>query len=83
MKKGILESRKIYGGGGWFINDVSIHPDDADLYSHYVNGDLVLSLEGKIVHYEIVTYNHDFYGKSYVAKIIPKTELIKRRLKHV
>ena len=81
--KGIVEAKEIYGGGGWFVNDLPIHTSDCEFYSLYVNGDLVLSLEGKVVHYEVVEYNDRFYGKSNVAKIIPKTELIKRRLKHV
>ena len=70
--KGKLENiRNKNGDGGWFINNIPLHTDDIDRFVNYnENGELIHDYENKEVEYYVEEYNHSFYGKYDVVRIL-------------
>jgi hypothetical protein len=62
-----------YGGGGWFIDGIPIHPIDADKYSYY-NGNSVptLKYEGQDVFYWLEDYKESIFPERKYFRIDEK-----------
>lgn len=58
------------GDGGWFMNNIPLHTDDIDEFVNYQNGKLVHKYENKEVKYYTEEFNHHFYGKFEVARLV-------------
>jgi hypothetical protein len=68
---GILKHQKTIDGGGWFINNIPLHTDDIDRFVNYnENSELIYDYENKEVEYHVEEYNHSFYGKYDVVRIL-------------
>ncbi len=68
---GILKNQKTNDGRGWFINNISLHTDVIDRFVNYnENGELIHDYENKEVEYYVEEYNHSFYGKYDVVRIL-------------